>query len=324
MSTYIGRFAPSPTGPLHAGSLVAAMASYLDALVHGGHWLLRIDDADLSRVRPSAAHTIAQQLRHYGLQWQGEITHTQDYHSQHQAALRTLLSQGCLYGCACTRQDTAHMALNRASGERVYSGACQTLALSPQHPSCRAVRLRVGNAHTSFVDRWAGEQHTPLATSAGDFIVWRPEHVARQGGLQAGQAIGQAVAQQQALRDNPFHGGACSYQLTMPCDDAAQGVTHVVRGADLLSSTAKQVFVYASLGLTQPSYLHVPVVLMESGRKLSKQNHAPPLPSTDPVPELERALAHLGCAASAQGSVTSFWRSAAAAWAQRLRRLPLL
>ncbi len=290
---YIGRFSPSPTGPLHAGSLVAALASYLDALVHGGKWLLRIDDADLSRVQTGAAQTIAAQLKHYGFAWTGNISHTQDNRTAHATALSKLQSLGHVYGCACTRTDLLTLSLSDI-GERVYDAKCWQHPISQQ--DTRAVRLRVDDAAITFTDRWCGEQRQDLAKQVGDFVLWRPESV-----------VGYAA-------------GLYNYQLTMPVDDAATGVTHVVRGADLLGNTARQLYLYDLLGLSRPSYLHVPLVLGADGAKLSKQHGAAPLaclPSTDPLPMLNQALLHLGCERSTAVTQAAFWRDASLAWAQK-------
>jgi glutamyl-Q tRNA(Asp) synthetase len=292
MQPYVGRFAPSPTGPLHQGSLVAALASYLDAKVHGGRWLLRIDDADLSRVQAGSAQTIAAQLKHYGFVWDGDITHTQDFRAQHEAALKQLQAASRVYACACTR---AKLSTGSKGTERAYSGICRHLSVPPD--ACRALRLKASGQSFGFFDRWQGACVPSLGDAVDDIVLWRPKSVIQ------------------------FAGGLYSYQFTMPCDDAAQGVTHVVRGADLLSSTARQLAIYDALQLKRPQYLHVPVVTMEGGLKLSKQNHAPPLPSTDPIPAVQQALTHLGCESSQACNLAAFWRSACAAWEKRLSQL---
>jgi glutamyl-Q tRNA(Asp) synthetase len=290
---YIGRFAPSPTGPLHTGSLVAALASYLDALMHGGTWLLRIDDADLSRVQAGAADAIAAQLKHYGFVWHGKISHTQDNRALHAAALAQLQCHGKVYACACTRADLANLPSSDI-GERVYDARCRDNPMTLQ--DIRALRLRVDNTAITFTDRRCGEQTQDLARQVGDFVLWRPESV-----------VG-------------YVGGLYNYQLTMPVDDAAAGVTHVVRGADLLGNTARQLYIYDLLGLSRPSYLHVPLVLGADGAKLSKQHGAAPLaylPSTDPLPVLNQALQHLGCERSTAVTQAAFWCDASLAWAQK-------
>ena len=291
---YVGRFAPSPTGPLHAGSLVAALASYLDARVHGGQWLLRLDDADLSRVQAQAAQTITAQLAHYGFQWHGAVAHTQTFRPQHATALSTLGKQGLCYACACSRAKLAGTPPN-ALGERVYPRICRNQTLAPD--CVRAVRLACPEQIIELKDRWAGVQQQNVARDVGDFVLWRPESVTH------------------------FAGGLYNYQLTMVVDDAAQGVTHVVRGADLLGNTPRQCLLYDALGLQRPSYLHVPVVMMESGLKLSKQHGAPALPFLDPMPLLDAALVHLGCTATHAGHKQAFWAAAAKQWENRLSQL---
>lgn len=299
---YVGRFAPSPTGPMHMGSLVAALASYLDAMVHGGRWLLRIDDSDLSRVQDGAAQTIVSQLQHYGFVWHGKPEHTQARRMLHVAALGQLQSLGKVYACRCTRADLSQTSANVSTiGERVYDRRCANTLLDLH--SMRALRLVVGETSIQFVDRWAGAQTQCLSTAVGDFVLWRPETL------------------------TGFAGGLYNYQLTMPLDDADAGVTHVVRGADLLGNTARQLYVYDLLGLARPTYLHVPLVSAADGRKLSKQHGAPAipmLPSTDPIPLLNLALVHLGCAPSTAVNMTAFWRDACNAWAVRWASLEFI
>jgi glutamyl-Q tRNA(Asp) synthetase len=299
MPLYTGRFAPSPTGPLHAGSLVAALASYLDALVHGGHWLLRIDDADLTRSQIGAAECIIEQLRHYGFQWHGTPTYTQAFRNEHLHAFQRLQQGGRVYGCACTRAQLSQGTHPSNQTERPYVGHCKHLSLGLDAPHCRAARLSADTTLVHFTDRWAGEQVEDVSQSVGDFVIWRPQAVVQTAG------------------------GLYSYQFTMPCDDAAQGVTHVVRGIDLLPSTARQLTLIDSLQLPRPTYLHVPLVVMADGQKLSKQNHAPALPATDSLPELERALMHLGCPPTGAVTMNEYWRKATQAWANRLATLPV-
>jgi glutamyl-Q tRNA(Asp) synthetase len=277
---------------LHQGSLVAALTSYLDAKVHGGRWLLRIDDADLSRVQTGSAQTIAAQLKYYGFVWDGDLTHTQDFRAQHEAALKQLQAASRVYACACTR---AQLSTGSNGLERTYSGFCRHLNITQE--DCRALRLTVDSQALAFTDRWQGFCAPSVGGILDDIVLWRPQSVVQ------------------------FAGGLYSYQFTMPCDDAAQGVTHVVRGADLLSSTARQLAIYDALQLKRPQHLHVPVVTMEGGLKLSKQNHATPLPSTDPIPALQQALSHLGCESRQASNLGAFWRSACAAWEKRLSQL---
>jgi glutamyl-Q tRNA(Asp) synthetase len=294
---YIGRFAPSPTGPLHAGSLVAALASYLDARAHEGKWLLRIDDADLSRAQAGAAQTICQQLQHYGFVWQGKVSHTQDFRTNHACGLAQLRQQSLIYGCMCSRTTLRDIAPN-ANGERVYPQTCRALHLTGNQ--IRAFRFACPAGEVAFKDRWAGSHTQNVLQAVGDFVLWRPERV------------------------TGFAGGLYNYQLTIVLDDAAQGVTHVVRGADLLNNTARQCMIYDALALPRPQYLHVPLVMMRESLKLSKQHGATALPLLEkPLPYLERALEHLGFEATGTRDLPGFWEKATALWAKRfVRSLP--
>lgn len=287
---YIGRFAPSPTGPLHAGSLVAALASYLDARAHGGQWLLRIDNADLSRVQAGAAQTICQQLQHYGFVWTGDSSQTQDFRTNHACGLAQLRQRSRLYGCLCSRA-TLRSVVRNTDGERVYPRTCRALDLTDDRT--RALRFACLTQVVQFNDRWAGVQTQDVAHAVGDFVVWRPENV------------------------TGFAGGLYNYQLTIVLDDAAQGVTHVVRGADLLSNTARQCMIYDALSLPRPQYLHVPLVMLSDQLKLSKQHGAPALPLLNPLPYLESGLTHLGFAATGAANLATFWEKATRLWATR-------
>ena len=291
---YIGRFAPSPTGPLHFGSLVAALASYLDALVHGGAWLLRIDDADLTRVQAGAAQTIQDQLRHYGFVWAGAVTHTQDFRSQHEQALQTLVKAGKAYACQCSRSQVAATARTSAIGEPVYAGTCRNAGLGATDKSIRALRWRCTPEPVCFTDRLLGEQQQNLAEMVGDFVLWRPETVTQTTG------------------------GLYNYQLTIVCDDHTQGISHVVRGADLLHNTARQAALYDALGYVRPSYAHVALVLQPDGAKLSKQHGAQALPFNDPQPYLCAAARHLGLNMHETNDSASFWRLATQCWEHQL------
>ena len=302
---YIGRFAPSPTGPLHAGSLVAALASYLDALAHGGKWLVHIDDADTSRVQSGAAQTILAQLAHYGFVSGSTPSYTQDFLTQHAQALSRLWQARRCYGCACTRADVGRSAVTSPLGERLYAGRCASLGLSLHSPELRAVRLRSPDLAVQFNDLHCGAQSQNIKHAVGDFVLWRPESV--------GHINTDAASSEQVLAK-----GAFNYQLTIVCDDHALGVTHVVRGADLLGNTARQLYVYKCLGYPAPKYRHVPVLCGASGAKLSKQHGAAALQMTDPLPYLQAAAAHLGLNMKSQWrnatSVAAFWIEAVRAW----------
>ena len=261
---YVGRFAPSPTGPLHAGSLAAALASYLDARAHGGKWLLRMEDLDGPRTEPGAAADIIATLRAFGLNWDGDIL----YQSMREAAYRTgferLVSQGLTYPCACTRKEIGDSVVNvreHVHGrELVYPGTCRGGIASGR--TARAWRIRVPDETISFVDALAGPQTQNLSRDVGDFVLKRAD-------------------------------GPWAYQLAVVVDDGAQGVTHVVRGADLIGSTARQIWLCRQLGMAAPLYLHVPVVAGPDGEKLSKQTHARALDQLGRDAELAAAWRHI-------------------------------
>ena len=261
---YRGRFAPSPTGPLHLGSLVAALASWLDARAHGGVWLVRIEDLDAPREAPAAAEVILSALAAYGLTHDGAIVRQSARHALYRAAFMRLKEAGLIYPCGCTRREIADsLPYPGARGrETVYPGTCRHgLAAGRQ---ARAWRVRIGNTPVAFEDRAAGQVVQNLAADSGDIVLLRAD-------------------------------GQWAYQLAVVVDDADQGITHVVRGADLIDSTARQIYLQQQLGLPQPSYLHVMVVNNQAGEKLSKQTGAQALDlSPDGVTKtLERAARHL-------------------------------
>lgn len=285
MTSYIGRFAPSPTGPLHAGSLVAAIASYLDAKVHHGLWLLRIEDIDEARSLPGAAELILDALQGLGMQWDGEIVVQSKRKALYEAAFLQL--SGHTYACGCTRREIADSRIGTASdGAAVYPGLCRNGLGAGKIP--RAFRLRVpdpGEALEciSFEDRWLGPVSQHLATAVGDFVLKRAD-------------------------------GYWAYQLAVVVDDAAQGITHVVRGADLLDSTPRQIYLQRLLGLPTPQYMHVPVVTNAIGEKLSKQTGAQAIDLLEPVKELIAAARVLGLPIDRAESIDDFWRQALLAW----------
>ena len=290
-----GRFAPSPTGPLHFGSLVAALASACDARHHGGQWLLRIEDVDTPRTRPGAEAAILRTLETYGFSWDGPVLRQSTRRALYREVLDALRARGEVFECACSRRELAAAPLGRG-GERVYPGTCRhgiPPALSGRGP--RAVRLALrhdGDARIEFRDRLQGAQHQDLVTEVGDFVLERGD-------------------------------GLAAYQLAVVVDDAAQGVTDIVRGADLLASTPRQIYLQRRLGYPTPAYLHVPVAVDAAGAKLSKQTLAAPLPA-DPLPALLAAWHFLdqplpeGSAGPA--TTDEFWRHAIATW--NPRRLP--
>lgn len=287
--TYTGRFAPSPTGPLHAGSLVAAMASYLDARAHRGRWLLRIEDLDEARTVAGAGEDIIQTLADFGMQPDGEILWQSARKPRYERALAQLGNQ--VYPCACSRKEIADSRISiAADGAAIYPGTCRT-GLPPGR-SPRAWRVRVpessdANDRISFNDRWLGPQHESLSANVGDFVLRRAD-------------------------------GFWAYQLAVVVDDAEQGVTDIVRGADLLESTARQIYLQRLLGYPTPRYLHVPVVKNDAGEKLSKQTGAQALDRNRPVQALLQAARVLQLDLQPGGdSVQAFWECAVPAWARR-------
>ena len=259
---YRGRFAPSPTGPLHFGSLVAALASYLDARAHGGTWLVRIEDLDAPRTSPGAADAILRCLESCGLFWDENVLYQTQRIPIYLNVFEDLLERGLVYPCACTRREIADSVAGlAASGEVPYPGTCR--AGLPPDRAPRAWRLRVENRIVEFEDRRMGRVRQNLERDVGDFIVRRA--------------------------DGPF-----AYQLAVVVDDCAQGITDVVRGEDLLASTPRQIFLHERLGCAPPRYLHFPVVRDARGEKLSKQTGASPVDYTNPLPTLREALRFLG------------------------------
>jgi len=240
---YIGRFAPSPTGPLHMGSLVAAMASYLDAKAHQGTWLLRIEDLDFDRNVAGADQQIMRSLQRCGMQWDGEVVWQSQRQHLYEAALKQLGDH--VYPCACSRKEIADSRLRLGdSASQIYPGTCRH-GIAPGK-TARAWRLRVpepAQAVICFTDRLCVAQSQNLATEVGDFVLKRAD-------------------------------GFWAYQLAVVVDDAAQGINHIVRGADLIDSTARQIYLQGLLDLPTPSYLHVAVVTNANGEKLSKQTGA--------------------------------------------------
>ena len=283
---YIGRFAPSPTGPLHFGSLVAATASYLDSRAHEGKWLLRMEDLDTARCSPAWADDILRSLEIFGFEWDGRVLFQSSRYCQqaYQCALDRLTALELTYPCACSRKKITETQPADSESEPVYPGTCRN-GLAP-HAEPRAWRLRVNDDVLSLTDRACGQIEQHLPTAVGDFVLKRA--------------------------DGPF-----AYQLAVVVDDAAQGVTDVVRGADLLTSTPRQIYLQRLLGLPQPRYLHVPLVLTEQGVKMSKQTGAPGLDMSNPALELWRALRFLRTKPPEElrdGSVRELWKSTISAW----------
>ncbi len=280
---YRGRFAPSPTGPLHFGSLAAALGSYLDARASGGEWLVRIDDLDLPRVMPGAADDILRTLEAFGFEWDGEIVHQSRRNEHYRAALAELEQLGAVYPCACTRKEIADSLVGR-DGATIYPGTCRAGLAPGKTP--RALRLRVAEALLEFSDAIQGRVSQRLAQEVGDFVIRRAD-------------------------------GLFAYQLATVVDDAAQGVTHVVRGSDLLDSTPRQIYLQRLLGLPVPHYAHLPVAVNAQGEKLGKQTLAPAVSAVRPVLVLQQVMRFLGQAVPQElieADLPAFWRWAAANW----------
>lgn len=279
---YIGRFAPSPTGPLHFGSLVTAVASYLDARQAQGQWRVRIEDLDPPREVPGAAAAILRTLEAFALHWDGPVV----YQSQRQALYRDALQQlhhsGWLFPCGCSRREIAeHLATSR---QTIYPGTCRA-GLAPGRRA-RLWRVRVDERSVAFNDRAQGLQQQNLSTDVGDFIVQRAD-------------------------------GMTAYQLAVVVDDADQGITDVVRGSDLLASTPRQIYLQQRLDFVQPRYLHCPVAVNARGEKLSKQTHAAAIPARADLRLACRILAFLEQPVPpevAELSLEQLWQQAARDW----------
>lgn len=284
---YRGRFAPSPTGELHFGSLVAAVGSYLEAKTRGGRWLLRLEDLDRPRVAPKAAEAILRTLEACGFEWDGEVTYQARRESAYHAALHALRARGVLYPCACSRREIADSGLSGVEGP-VYPGTCR--GGTSRRP--RALRVRTGSEPVGFDDAVQGWVQQRLALEVGDFVVYRSDRI-------------------------------FAYQLAVVVDDALQGITHVVRGADLLASTPRQIYLQRLLRLPTPRYAHLPVAVNQAGEKLSKQTRARPIEPARAAAHLTAALAFLGQCPPwelARADVATVWQWARAHW--QLARVP--
>ncbi|RMO13546.1 Glutamyl-Q tRNA synthetase [Pseudomonas cichorii] len=250
---YIGRFAPTPSGYLHFGSLVAALASYLDARAAGGKWLMRMEDLDPPREVAGAQAAILETLERYGFEWDGEVVRQSLRHDAYAEVLNRWFSHGLAYACTCSRKQLE-------SFQGIYPGFCRNAGHTTEDA---AIRIRVPELEYRFIDRVQGAFQQHLGRESGDFVIQR--------------------------RD-----GLYAYQLAVVIDDAWQGVTDIVRGADLLDSTPRQLYLQELLGLPQPRYLHVPLITQPDGHKLGKSYRSPPLPADQATPLLLRALRALG------------------------------
>ncbi|MDP4300949.1 tRNA glutamyl-Q(34) synthetase GluQRS [Leptothrix discophora] len=293
-----GRFAPSPTGPLHAGSLVAALASWLDARSRGGSWRVRIEDVDRPRCSEAAAEDILRQLDRCGLVGDEPPWWQSRRGAAYAGALEQLVAAGLAYPCACTRKDIEAAAaqagwVHERHGERPYPGTCRPERGGLAGRPARAWRLHTGRAgggvEIAWDDRRLGPQRQVVEEAVGDFVLRRAD-------------------------------GLWAYQLAVVVDDAEQGISDVVRGADLTDNTARQILLQRALGLPTPRYLHTPLVLAADGAKLSKQNGAAPLDLADPVQALRRAASVLGLVLRDTDGVADTLAAACEAW--RAQRWP--
>lgn len=288
---YRGRFAPSPTGPLHFGSLVAAVGSYLDARANGGEWLVRIEDIDAPRTVPGAADSILKTLEGFGFEWDGEVVFQSGRIDLYHAALVRLQLAGHVYPCSCSRSEIA-AATSRHSidGGLIYPGTCRSGLQAGA--AARAWRLRVPDQELVFHDRVQGASRQNLGQDVGDFVLLRAD-------------------------------GQYAYQLAVVVDDAAQEINSVVRGVDLLDSTARQMWLQRCLGLPEHCYAHLPVVVNAAGEKLSKQTKAVAVDPAEGMAPLLKAMLFLGqdgFPGAAGGSLREFWNWAFTAW--DLNRVP--
>jgi glutamyl-Q tRNA(Asp) synthetase len=277
---YIGRFAPSPTGPLHFGSLVAATASYLQARSRNGRWLLRIEDIDPPRAQPGASDAIRKALERYAFEWHSDIIFQSTCQKAHEEALQTLLGHGHAYACGCSRRALADVA--RGPMGTIYPGTCRDGCDAPE----TAIRIRTTDSPISFVDGLQGLQTQKLESESGDFVIRR--------------------------RD-----GLIAYHLAVVVNDALEGITEVVRGVDLMDSTPRQIWLQTLLGFPTPDYLHIPVITHPNGDKLSKLTGARAVPLDDAERALFGALIALRQQPPAwlrNASLAEIWQWGLANW----------
>ncbi|MBT8096639.1 MAG: tRNA glutamyl-Q(34) synthetase GluQRS [Woeseia sp.] len=291
-TSYVGRFAPSPTGPLHFGSLLAAAASYLQARSNAGRWLVRIEDIDPPRAQAGATALILKALEIYGFEWDGEVTYQSANRDRHLAVVEELIHRKLAYRCGCSRRDLAEVPAGPLG--KVYPGNCRDGTDAREY----AIRVLTDNRQLDFVDVLQGRQAQRLESESGDFVILR--------------------------RD-----GLIAYNLAVVIDDADQGISEVVRGIDLLDSTPRHIYLQQLLNFDTPDYFHIPVAENRLGQKLSKLTGAPGLPLAEPRPQLLAALRSLGQATPtelANSSIADIWRFAISQWNPQvlagLRSLP--
>lgn len=287
---YRGRFAPSPTGPLHFGSLIAALGSCLEARRQGGEWLVRIEDLDPPREVLGASALILRTLERFGFEWDSEVWYQSQRHEAYLAALDKLAREGLSYRCGCSRKQILEQQQRLALSPGIYPGTCRTRPASSRER--HAIRLLTEGRQAAFHDGLQGMIEEDVANEVGDFVLHRAD-------------------------------GLFAYQLAVVVDDAEQGITEIVRGSDLLSSTARQIVLQQVLGYPTPTYQHLPVAVNAAGQKLSKQTYAPPIDPDNPLPALWQALRFLGQQppqALLEGDLASLWHWALEHW--RTERIP--
>lgn len=278
---YIGRFAPSPTGRLHAGSLAAALASFVDARAHGGRWLIRIEDVDIQRCSKESALSILDVLSRLEMDSDGPVIWQTERFDRYEAALEQLLQKGMAYGCSCSRSEIqkANAALGREG--MIYPGTCRTGSQGP----ARAIRFKTHDEPITVYDRWSAPFTQKVESEVGDFVIKRAD-------------------------------GNWAYQLAVLVDDFESGVTDVVRGADLIDNTPRQIQLMQALGYPIPRYMHIPLVLNDRQEKLSKQAGALAL-SDDLLEETERAWTHLGFERIGADRLSAFYPVAIDLWKEK-------
>lgn len=282
---YRGRFAPTPSGMLHFGSLVTAVGSYLDARSHLGEWLVRIEDIDRPRAKAGMSDKILSALELFGMEWDGPVIYQSQCINHYREALHFLETLGLIYACSCTRKEIADSALFGFQGV-IYPGNCRSSLHSQHDNRPKAVRIKTNADRIEFQDRLQGKFCQSIENEIGDFVLKRSD-------------------------------GIYTYQLAVVVDDGWQGITHIVRGADLLGSTPRQIFLQQLLRYPTPHYLHLPVVTTNQGEKLSKQTLAHPVDAKNPLPQLIAALDFLGQDPPLElieSDLDSFWQWAINNW----------
>ena len=279
---YRGRFAPSPTGALHFGSLVAAVGSYLDARANGGEWIVRIEDVDTTRCHPEFSASILETLAAFGFEWDGPVVYQSHRTACYEEAFSYLKRKGLVYGCACSRKEIADSAIG-IDGAHIYPGTCRN---GTNGRPARALRLRTVDETIEFRDRRCGVFAENLEQDVGDFVIRRAD-------------------------------GLWAYQLAVVVDDADQGVNNVVRGEDLLDNTPRQIYLQRQLDIPTPQYFHVALAVDSNGMKLSKQTHAPAIDAEEPLPLLLAAARHLGLTGIGAKTPQAFYAAAQEIWAEK-------